>query len=406
MMTNQSPFLKRVKRHVTGRRRIYFIATSPGLESLCRDELLALPVSITGVTIVAGGVEFEGRLIDCYAANLHLRTANRVLMRAGDFKATNFRQLEKKLAEFAWELFFGPEAEPIINVASRQSRLYHKAAIQEKIASSIKKRFSVSNYRMQKNRHENEKHPESRQRIFVRLLKDHCTISIDSSGENLYKRGQKKHGHKAPLRETLAAAALKIAGYSDQELLIDPMCGSGTFSLEGAMMAKGVPPGWRRRFSFMDWPSFAPKQWVHMKNEAEKRFVKTTRPFIMASDKDQKACRVLEKNLGAIGLSDTVKVVCQDFFDFSPSDIQTRALPAETGLVIINPPYGHRLGTKKESEKLLSEIFDKLKKDYTGWKIAVITHEKKHLKNAGLKLAVHPLFHGGLKLTLLTGRID
>ncbi len=404
-MAGKVSFLKRVKRHVTGRRRKYFIATSPGLESLCRDELLALPVSVTGVAIVTGGVEFEGRLIDCYAANLNLRTANRVLMRVGEFKVTNFRQLEKKMAVFPWELFFNPAVELIISVASRQSRLYHKAAIQEKIASSIVKRFSVTRLWEQGNGHDDKRDPFLRQRIFVRLLNDHCTISIDSSGENLYKRGQKIHGHKAPLRETIAAAVLKIAGYSCREPLIDPMCGSGTFSLEGAMMAKGVPPGWYRQFSFMDWPSFAPKQWAHMKNEAEKHFVHIDQPFIRASDKDRNACRVLSKNIQSLDLSDTVKVVCQDFFDFSPSDFQTIIRPAETGLVIINPPYGNRLGTKSESEKLLSAIFSKLKKDYRGWKVAVITHDKKYFKTTPLKLAAYPLFHGGLKLTLLTGRI-
>jgi len=405
-MFDSTPYLKRIKRHVTGRRRNYFIAVSPGLESHCRDELLALPLSISGVTVVPGGVGFDGRLINCYAANLNLRIANRILMRAGDFNATNFRQLEKKLRVFPWELFLGSTAEPVISVTSRESRLYHKAAIQERVVSNIAKRFSETLEPKQGVQYRSGNQPSYRQLVFVRLLNDHCTISIDSSGENLYKRGQKQHGHKAPLRETIAAAVLKIAGYSGREPLIDPMCGSGTFSLEGAMVAKGIPPGWYRRFAFMDWPSFAPKQWEHMKKEAEKCFIQISPPFIMASDKDKKACQVLENNLQALGWSDTVKVSCQDFFDFSPSDIKPHSWPTPTGLVVINPPYGHRLGTKKESEKLLSAIFDKLKQDYKGWKIAVLTREKKIAKHFHLKLTAHPLFHGGLRLTLLIGRID
>ena len=214
-MNNQSSFSKRVKRHVTGRRRKYFISTSPGLESLCKDELIVLPGSITNVEVVPGGVEFEGRLADCYVANLNLRFANRILMRISAFNATNFRQLEKKLAALPWELFFNPKAVPMVHVTSHKSRLYHTTAIQERMVGSIKKKFSIDDKSQEK------KLSDIEQLVFIRFVNDHCTVSIDSSGENLYKRGYKTHSHKAPLRETIAAAVLKLAGYSGQEPLID-----------------------------------------------------------------------------------------------------------------------------------------------------------------------------------------
>jgi len=420
------PLLKRIKRHVIAKEMDFFAATAPGVEKLCLDELLSLAQvpdlslvqvpdlnqsSVKNVKEVPGGVEFKGRLHDCYLANLQLRTANRILMRIGEFKATNFIQLEKRLADFPWELFLlgfcsnavgsSLRLEPTdnlkpestdrickISVTSRHSRLYHKEAIAERFQTSISKRlaqFPASQFSL----------PASH--LFVRAEDDHFTISLDSSGDLLYKRGIKTYSSSAPIRETIGATVLKLAGYDGKIPLIDPMCGSGTFSLEGGMIAANMPPGWFRNFAFMEWLSFRPQQWAYIKREAEKRFVKPENsPLIFASDKEKTLCDHLEKSIGEAGLSEIIQVSCKNFFDFSPAEFTDK-----TGLVVINPPYGNRIGTREESNTLIYNIYNHLKREYKGWKIAMILPEKHLARTIHFHLTSHIIHHGGLKLNLV-----
>jgi len=394
-MVNEKSLLKRIKRHVTGRTRDFFIATAPGLEALCLKELSDLSLDIEEAAVVTGGVEFKGRVHDCYRANLSLRTANRILMRIHSLKASNFRQLEKKLSGFHWELFLCSGSLPQIKVMTRHSRLYHKSAIGERIKTSIANRFEETDFL---------KIPDSLssydQHIYVRVEDDRFTISIDSSGDILHKRGPKKYIAKAPIRETIAAAILKLSRYDDSEPLVDPMCGSGTFSLEGAMTAKKVPAGWFRSFAFMGWPVFKPNQWEYIKRKAGLSIIKADKPQIFASDVDKNACHRLEKCAVHYGLSDIIKVSTIDFFDLNPQE-----LAKQTGLVVINPPYGRRIGTCKESSKLFSAICDRLTHKYKGWKLALIAPTRRLVRTVPFKLTAHKLSHGGLKLTLLEGKI-
>ncbi len=410
-MASETPFIKRIRRHVTGRIRNYFAATAPGFENLCYDELMSLPLSVKDAMIVQGGVEFKGRLQDCYLANLNLRTATRILMRIAEFKATNFAQLEKKLSEIPWELFIFPVPRtccdrtaflPKVSVSSKHSRLYHKDAVAERFITSIENCFAQTGYSLPVTESNNENNTLLfNHKIFVRAADDHLTVSIDSSGEILHKRGIKTQTGKAPIRETTGAAVLKLAGYNPGEPLIDPMCGSGTFSFEGAMIAANIPPGWFRNFAFMGWPSFSAKRWAYIKRESEKQFIRTGEPHIFASDKNKTACNAVEKTVKKYGLSHVIKVYHNDFFEFSPS-----ALTSMTGLVVINPPYGHRIGTRQESARLFYAVSEHLKKKYKGWKIALIAPDKKLADKFPLKKTTsHHFYHGGLKLVLLTGKI-
>ena len=242
-----SPLEKRIRRHVIGKSHRFFAVTAPGLEPLCLGELESL--GLTGAA-VEGGVEFSGRLQAAYLANLCLRTANRILLRVHEFRATSFRALAQEAASFPWELFIAPGAPLRIHVTTHHCRLHHSDAIAERVQNAIAERlsaFSVAEARMPL-------------QIFIRGVDDRFTASLDSSGENLYRRGIKTHAGKAPLRETLAAAALMLAGYSGEGFLLDPMCGAGTFALEAALMAKHLPPGGHRDFAFMAWPGFRPQQ--------------------------------------------------------------------------------------------------------------------------------------------------
>ncbi|MFO7560422.1 MAG: hypothetical protein R6X10_16450 [Desulfobacterales bacterium] len=399
-MISGNTFQKRVRRRVTGREQVFFAATAPGLEALCGRELLALPVLGKNLSISEGGVEFSGRVHDCYTANLHLKIANRILMRIASFKATNFRMLRRKLEDFPWELYLQPNHPHELHVSARHSRLYHTEAVADQIKASIMNRLENSFQDLQ-----NEGKAEWKQKIFVRAAGDEFTVSLDSTGEHLYKRGIKIQGGKAPVRETIAAAVLQFAGYNGKEPLVDPMCGSGTFSIEGAMMVNHIPAGWFRQFAFEAWPFFRPERWRHIRKEAEKEFFRPEKPVIFSSDQDPAVCRLLNDLIQKNELSDTMQVFHRNFFDISVSDLSNRIGSSRKGIVVINPPYGLRLGTRNESETLFSEICLKLSRDFKGWKLALIVPRRGLLRKIPFRVETYPVFHGGLNLTLAAGKI-
>jgi len=394
-MTSLSPLFKRIKRRVIGRPQRFFAATSPGFEAICLQELLKLQPAASQACVTPGGVEFGGRLDDCYRANLSLRLPNRILMRIDAFKSSNFRQLERKVGDIPWELYLHPGGLLKVHVATKHCRLRHTGAITERFQQIISSR------RSQIEAGEKIQHTAAGdQNLYVRGADDLFTVSIDSSGDLLYKRGLKKHAGKAPLRETLAAAALILAGYEGSQPLIDPLCGAGTFSLEAALIAKRIPPGWFRDFAFTRWPSFLAKRWNYIRRQSESGFVHHAQPLIFASDIDQRACQKLQSGVEKYSLNDAVEVNQINFFDLDP-----RKLTARSGLICINPPYGHRLGGRAESEKFFYAICDKLKKDYRRWGLVLFAPGRKLARAVPFQTKSYPILHGGLKLALMVGKI-
>ena len=395
-MPPESSLSKRIKRHVIGRERSFFAATSPGFETVCLSELLKFQPPAGNAQAIPGGVEFNGRLEICYQANLNLRSANRILMRIHTLKSTNFRQLERKVGDIPWELYLPPGCPLNIHAATKHCRLYHSGAISEKIQKAIHLRMSGMELE-----EELPRTASAHQNIFIRGVDDRFTVSIDSSGDLLYKRGLKKHTGKAPLRETLAAAALLLAEYDPGLPLLDPLCGAGTFSLEAALMTKRIPAGWFRNFAFSQWPSFRPKRWNYIRRQSESGFLRPIRPTIFASDTDPDACQDLERCAEEFHLSDTIRIHHKDFFDLDPGEFAE-----QTGLICINPPYGRRLGGRRESEKFFEAICEKLKQVYTGWKLVLIAPGKKLAAKVPFKTKQFPISHGGLKPVLMVGKIE
>jgi putative N6-adenine-specific DNA methylase len=188
------------------------------------------------------------------------------------------------------------------------------------------------------------------------------------------------------------------------------MCGSGTFSLEAAMMSRNLPGGWFREFAFMGWPAFSPGRWRHLRREAEQRIVPDASGCIFASDSRDRSVTLLREHLSAAGLSNTVNAACLDFFDLTPKGPAAFGgaafgITSDPGLIVLNPPYGRRLGSVHEARVLFSDIFNKLRRDFKGWKIAVIVPESLVTKRLATTFERHALFHGGLALVLLTGRV-
>lgn len=400
-MTSSDPFEKRVKRRVLGRPQVFYAATPPGMERLCAVELAGMGLTPETESPDKGGVLFSGRIPDVYRANLHLRLANRVLMRLDEFTAANFRHLAKKTAAFPWELYLHAGAPIRIHVAARRSRLMHTAAVAEHVQSGLAERLA------RVSADAGPCPPDAVfQRIYVRGEEDRWTISLDSSGELLHKRGVKILGGAAPVRETIAAAVLALAGYRPGDPLVDPMCGAGTFSLEAAMMAGRVPAGWFRDFAFRGWPCFRPARWNNIRREAEKEFIQVHRPVVFASDIHPARCLALENSFQAHPLFlDAAQVRTGDFFALRPSDLDIPQDRVPDGLIVLNPPYGRRLGTKSLVPALIADIGRKLKQDFQGWRIALMVPDARLVRQMPFPLTPHPLFHGGLHVTLLTGRI-
>jgi putative N6-adenine-specific DNA methylase len=386
-----SPALeKRIKRHVIGREHRCFAAAAPGLEPLCLGELAAL--GLTGAA-TEGGVEFSGRLEDLYRANLMLRTAGRLLMRIHTFRASTFAALENAAAAVPWELFVLPAAVLRFRVTTRHCRLHHTGAIAERLAAAAAEHLSKAPAGQPP-----ADGPPPSQIVFVRGVDDRFTVSLDSSGENLYRRGIKTHGGPAPLRETLAAAALLLAGYAGEESLVDPMCGAGTFALEAALMAAHRPPGAAREFGFMGWPSFRPRRWEFLKNRAlgGTRVLET--PRIFASDSDPTACERLAASVARHDLAHAVSVACRDFFEFDPQKLGTAP-----GLVTLNPPYGRRLAGRSPGR--MRDLVAVLTERYHGWKVLLLAPHTTRLRHLPFPAQVHRLVHGGLAIDLICGRI-
>ncbi|RPJ75858.1 MAG: hypothetical protein EHM15_02940 [Desulfobacteraceae bacterium] len=302
--------------------------------------------------------------------------------------------MEKTACAFPWELFIAPVTVPEWRVTTHHCRLHHTGAIAERLAAAAGERLGALSAAPPPGR------PAPQQLIFVRGIDDRFTVSLDSSGESLYRRGLKTHGGPAPIRETLAAAALMRAGYSGEELLLDPMCGAGTFALEAALMAKRRPPGAAREFAFMNWPAFRPRRWEFLKQRAGAHTRSLETPIIRASDHDPRACERLESCVRTHGLADAVSVSCRDFFELDP-----RGMGWPPGLIALNPPYGRRLGGRGRSLGQLADILGVLAERYRGWKVLLLAPHTPRTRRLPFAAEVHRLMHGGIEIDLICSRI-
>ncbi len=315
-------------------------------------------------------------------------------MRLDRFKATNFRQLEKRLAAVPWARYLPWGEVPACKAAAHQSRLYHSKALAERVGRAVQGYWQEQGGQVVN---------RGAQTIFLRILEDVVTLSLDASGANLYLRGLKTHGGEAPLRETTAAAVLLIAGYDPSKPLLDPMCGAGTFSLEAALMAKKMPAGMLRSFAFMQWPGFRPQTWQFLLRSAAQEVKQLEAPLIYASDIEEANCRRLADTVHRHGLEDAVTVQQADFFSAGPPQSEKGKEPP--GLIVLNPPYGRRLQAGGSVKKFYQRIWAKLRSDFKGWRVAVVVPQKGLDVRVPPGLAQFPLQHGGIALTLVAGDI-
>ena len=396
-----SAFEKRVKRRVIARSHTFFVVCPPGLGATCARELAALGDEIQNITPLPGGVEFSGKLTAGYLAHLCLASPSRILMRLARFKADSFAKLEKQLSALDWELFLPANAELEVKASLKKSRLYHSDAVSQRCLEVVGKALA------QRGEYEAD---QAEQTLMVRAENDHFDLSLDMSGTPLYKRGIKTQITPAPLRETLAFAILTAAGFSPALPVLDPMCGSGTFSFETARIKAGIPAGFCRSFAFEAWPAFKPGQLAFLKRELTKGIALPPQKDIFASDLDPRVLEILRANLAGPAhwpdelpetsrdFLSTIQPRRENFFDLTPPT-------GKPGIILLNPPYGKRLDKGMDTRAFYREMGDKLRRDFKGWKLGMIFPGAKMWKLPGLPLSPLPFFHGGLDLTAGLGQI-
>jgi len=338
----------------------------------------------------AGGIEFQGSLHDVYRANLYLRTASRVLVRLGEFYASAFPELRRKASRLLWENYLAPERLIALRVTCQKSRLYHEAAVAERVAGAIADRLGKPPAAQ---KYGEDSGTDPPQLIVVRLMDNLCTISMDSSGALLHRRGYRLATAKAPLRETLASAMVMASGWDMTSPFLDPFCGSGTIPIEAALLARRVPAGYSRRFAFMDWPNFDSKFWNELLTQAGKAILSDI-PKIIASDRDAGAIQAARANAERAGVADCI--------EFSRKAISAIDPPPGPGWVVTNPPYGVRLKKTNDLRNLYAQLGKVLRTRCPGWRVTVLCDRVQLIRSTGLEFDRGiSMKNGGLKVRLL-----
>ena len=355
-----------------------FLVAVPGLEQALFDE--AREAGFQSAKVIAGGVSLQGMWPDVWRANLELRGATAVLARLGTFPASHLSELDKRARKFAWAEILHKDVSVRVSASCKASRIYHSGAVQQRIENALREEFGASIA------------DDAPVEIMARIERNVCTLSVDTSGTLLHKRGHKEAMAKAPMRETMAALFLRQCGYSGKEPVLDPMCGSGTFILEAAEMALGLKPGRSRSFAFQHLKSFDQGQWVAMRESSQ---VGQTDVGFYGFDRDAGAIEASTANAARAGLSGIAT--------FAQQPISVLKRPeGPAGLVMVNPPYGSRIGDKKKLAALYETLGRVLRDGFSGWRVGIITDDAALAKATGLHFLpqLPVVSHGGIKVRL------
>lgn len=356
-----------------------FLTCPPGLEPALAEEAAA--AGFDAPCAVPGGVTVEGGWPEVWRANLVLRGATRVLARIGEFRAFHLAQLDKRARKFPWGEVLRTDVPVRVEVATnRKSKIYHAGAAQQRIETALTEGAGIAVA------------ADAPVTLRARIDDNLVVLSVDTSGGSLHKRGHKEAVGRAPLRETMAALFLRQCRFDGSEPVLDPMCGSGTFVIEAAEIAAGLMPGRDRAFAFERLTTFDAEAWAAMRAAAPRPLPDLR---FHGSDRDAGAFGAARANAERAGVGALV-----EFRKCAISDIARPAGPP--GLVIVNPPYGTRIGTKKPLYGLHGALGQVLRERFGGWRVGLITTEADLAKATGLPWLPPgpPVPHGGLRVKL------
>jgi len=355
-----------------------------GLESVLKREIQDLGYEISQVE--DGRVTFYGEADAACRANIFLRTAERVLLKVGSFKAVTFDELFEKTKALPWEAYIPKDGKFwVAKASSVKSKLFSPSDIQSIMKKAMVERLK-SKYRIQWFQEDGASYP-----LRVFLMKDIVTIGIDTSGDSLHKRGYRPAAGKAPISETLAAALIMLTPWRKDRILVDPFCGSGTFPIEAAMMAADIAPGMNRSFLAEEWKHLVPRKcWYDANEEAQDRINLNIETDIQGFDIDPEALKAARANAKMAGVDKLIH--------FQQRAVKDLRHPKPYGFIITNPPYGERLEEKENLTQLYREIgesYERLDK----WSMYLITSYEKAENDIGRKADKNRKIYNGMLKT-------
>ena len=371
-------------------RRHHFVPCAAGLEPVLLAEMTGL--GLEGCREVPGGVHFEGDAAACYRANLWLRCGARVLRVLAEFPCADHEALYAAAYRVEWERLMGVQQTLAVRVVLGRGRipaLSHSQFLSRRIKDAIVDRFRA---RCGQRPDVDPEQPHLPVHAFIE--NGRCTLSLDTSAPPLFMRGYRQGEAAAPLKETLAAGLIALAGWHGERPFYDFFCGTGTLPIEAALLAGRRAPGLlRERFAFQHWPDYRPAVFDAQVRQARAAAKPVPVP-IHASDRDPRAVALARENARRAGVADAISFSVRDAADFQPQ--------AGTGLVLINPPYGERLGDHDSLQPLYRQIGDTLKQRCAGMEAHVFTLHSELIKSIGLRTSRRViLFNGPLECRLL-----
>lgn len=391
-----------------------FAIAAPGLAPLVAAECTALGMTPVGVD--AAGVSLRVTTRELFVLNCWSRLASRILVRLASFEARDFATLEKQAARVLWSQVITPALPVQLRVTCRKSRLYHSDAVAERVARGIA--AMVPGARIGAGAPDDEQAQDvlgaataagsettagaalQTQLIVVRFERDRCTISADSSGALLHRRGWRQAVAKAPLRETLAAAMLAAMRWDAEVPLVDPFCGSGTIGIEAALLARRIAPGLARTFAMEYWPAADAALHASVRTAAQEQ-VRASLPVpIVLRDRDAGAIVAAQANAARAGV---LEDLCIEQGSLSETDL-TRY--GTRGLILTNPPYGHRISDGADLRGLYTRLGDVLRNGGRAWRLVMLTPSDRTLLGQ-IRMPMTSLLHtsnGGLAVELMATR--
>ncbi len=391
---NQKALKRRIKQHVISKQHNFFLICHPGFENQVVQELQDLYIN-TILTAEPGGVEITGKLDTCYIVNTAMRKISRCLMRLFDSTVYNFAELYRKINNFPWELYIKKTTTLEFSVSCKKSKLYHTDKIEQVCNDATSTRLNSHSSDITLSDQDTKAQQQFSQKIFIRINDNSMQCSLDCSGELLYKRGIKTHSAIAGLRETLAASILLASNIHKYNVLYDPMCGSGNFSIESLMIHHSMLPNEAHKFAFYNWPAFKEANYKYVINNIKSKVAVNPDFSTITTDINPKEISTTELNINDFKPAKHVSIFQDDFLHSKVS------IPLdETCLIIMNPPYGKRLSATTTS--LYKNIGHIITQKFSHCSYAIIVPDAQCEKSLNLpyddKISSN---NGGIKVTLL-----
>ena len=354
-----------------------------GIESVVKEECINL--GFKNIQVFNGRVEFDGNFEDLVKANIHLRCADRVFIKMKEFKALSYEELFQNIKGIDWENYIEEDGKfPIAWVSSVKSKLYSKSDIQRITKKAIVEKL--------KEKYKREIFLENGALFAIKIQchNDIFIVMLDSSGDALNKRGYREKQKAAPIKETMAAALVKLSKWRADEMLLDPMCGTGTIAIEAAMIARNIAAGVNRKFVSENWEIIPEELWLNVRDEAFSNENSDMDLKIYASDIDEESINIAKENAIKAGVEDSILFEVRDF-----KDIETKA---KYGAIIVNPPYGERLMNDENIEEFYRKFGELCRKKLPKWSYYLITSYENFEECFKQKATKNrKLYNGGIK---------